>query len=286
MKKLLIAAVAMTAVAFTSCNRGVKADMKTDVDTLAYELGVAQGEGLKQYMMYQLQVDSTQLSQFIKGMQEGAMNEQDDANDAYMKGLQVGGQIKQMAKGLSQDVYQGDSTKSISPRNILAGLIAVLKGETTESSQDAYQKFTSLMEPIQNRNLEKQFGDNKKAGEAYVAKYAKEDGVNTLEEGVLYKVLREGTGAAVNDTSKLVVAYVGRLIDGTVFDSSRVDNPFEVNMAMPRVIPGWVTALKHMREGAKWEVVIPQEQAYGKGNQGLIKPFSALIFDIEVKSVK
>lgn len=286
MKKLLIAAVAMTAVAFTSCNRGVKADMKTDVDTLAYELGVAQGEGLKQYMMYQLQVDSTQLGQFIKGMQEGAMNEQDDANDAYMKGLQVGGQIKQMAKGLSQDVYQGDSTKSISPRNILAGLIAVLKGETTESSQDAYQKFTSLMEPIQNRNLEKQFGDNKKAGEAYVAKYAKEDGVNTLEEGVLYKVLREGTGAAVNDTSKLVVAYVGRLIDGTVFDSSRVDNPFEVNMAMPRVIPGWVTALKHMREGAKWEVVIPQEQAYGKGNQGLIKPFSALIFDIEVKSVK
>jgi len=282
----MIAAVAMTAVAFTSCNREVKADLKTDVDTLAYELGVAQGEGLKQYMTYQLQVDSTQLDQFIKGMQEGAMNEQDAAHEAYMKGLQVGGQIQQMAKGLSGEVYQGDSTKSVSPRNILAGLIAVLKGESTENSQDAYQKFTSMMEPIQTRNLEKQFGDNKKAGEAYVADYAKKDGVKTLDEGVLYKVLNEGAGAAVGDSSTVTVAYVGRLIDGTVFDSSRVENPFEVNMAMPRVIPGWVTALKHMREGAKWEVVIPQEQAYGKSNQGLIKPFSALIFDIEVKSVK
>lgn len=286
MKKLMIAAVALTAVAFTSCNRGVKADLKTDIDTLAYELGVGQGEGLKQYMQYQLQVDSTHLDEFIKGMQEGAMNEPDEARDAYMKGLQVGGQIKQMAKGLSGEVYQGDSTKSVSPRNILAGLIAVLKGESTETSQDAYQKFTSIMEPIQTRNLMKQFGDNKKAGEEYAAKYAKEDGVNTLEEGVLYKVLKEGTGAAVGDTSTVVVEYVGRLIDGTVFDSSRVERPFEVDMAMPRVIPGWVTALKHMREGAKWEVVIPQEQAYGKQNQGLIKPFSTLIFEMEVKSVK
>lgn len=286
MKKLMIAAVALTAVAFTSCNRGVKADLKTDIDTLAYELGVGQGEGLKQYMQYQLQVDSTHLDEFIKGMQEGAMNEPDEARDAYMKGLQVGGQIKQMAKGLSGEVYQGDSTKSVSPRNILAGLIAVLKGESTETSQDAYQKFTSIMEPIQTRNLMKQFGDNKKAGEEYAAKYAKEDGVNTLEEGVLYKVLKEGTGAAVGDTSTVVVEYVGRLIDGIVFDSSRVERPFEVDMAMPRVIPGWVTALKHMREGAKWEVVIPQEQAYGKQNQGLIKPFSTLIFEMEVKSVK
>lgn len=286
MKKLMIAAVALTAVAFTSCNRGVKADLKTDIDTLAYELGVGQGEGLKQYMQYQLQVDSTHLDEFIKGMQEGAMNEPDEARDAYMKGLQVGGQIKQMAKGLSGEVYQGDSTKSVSPRNILAGLIAVLKGESTETSQDAYQKFTSMMEPIQTRNLMKQFGDNKKAGEEYAAKYAKEDGVNTLEEGVLYKVLKEGTGAAVSDSSKVAVEYVGRLTDGTVFDSSSVEHPIEVDMAMPRVIPGWVTALKHMREGAKWEVVIPQEQAYGKQNQGPIKPFSTLIFEMEVKSVK
>lgn len=287
MKKLMIAAAALTATMMLgSCQKGVKAELKTDVDTLAYELGVAQGEGLKQYMQMQLQVDTTQIDEFIRGMQEGAMNKQDAAHEAYLKGLQVGAQVQQMAQGLTSEVYAGDSTQSVSPKNILAGLVAVLKGQSTESSQDAYQKFTQLMEPIQTRNLEKQFGDNKAAGEKYLADNAKKPGVQKLEGGVQYKVLNAGTGQLPTDSTQVEVAYVGRLIDGTVFDSSRVDNPFTVNLAMPAVIPGWVTALKHMPLGAKWEVTIPQDQAYGKQNMGQIKPFSTLIFEIEVKSFK
>lgn len=286
MKKLMIAAVAMTAMMVASCQKDVKADLKTDVDTLAYELGVYQGEGLKQYMQMQLGVDSTYLDDFIKGMQEGAMNELKPDRDAYLKGIQVGMQVREMSKGLTSQVYMDDTTKTISPSNILAGLVSVLKGESTETSQDAFQKFNTMMEPIQTRNMEAQYGDNKKAGEKYLADNAKKPGVQKLEGGVQYKVLKEGTGAMPSDTSKVEVAYVGRLIDGTVFDSSRVDNPFVVDLAMPRVIPGWVTALKKMPLGSKWEVTIPQEQAYGKQNMGVIKPFSTLVFEIEVKAFK
>jgi len=134
--------------------------------------------------------------------------------------------------------------------------------------------------------MEAQYGDNKKAGEKYLADNAKKPGVQKLEGGVQYKVLKEGKGTLPTDSSKVEVAYVGRLIDGTVFDSSRVENPFVVDMAMPRVIPGWVAALKKMPLGSKWEVTIPQEQAYGKQNMGMIKPFSTLVFEIEVKAIK
>jgi len=286
MKKLMIAAVAVAAMTVVSCQKGVKANLKTDVDTLAYELGVYQGEGLKQYMQMQLGVDSTYLEDFIKGMQEGAMNELKPDRDAYLKGIQVGMQVREMSKGLSSQVYMDDTTKTVSPSNILAGLVAVLKGESQETSQDAFQKFNSMMEPIQTRNMEAQYGDNKKAGEKYLADNAKKPGVQKLEGGVQYKVLKEGKGTLPTDSSKVEVAYVGRLIDGTVFDSSRVENPFVVDMAMPRVIPGWVAALKKMPLGSKWEVTIPQEQAYGKQNMGMIKPFSTLVFEIEVKAIK
>jgi len=94
MKKIvMMAAVVSAAMSFTACSNSGKADLKEGVDSITYDLGVAQSQGLKQYMSMQLGVDSTYLDEFIKGMKEGAVNEADPKKDAYMKGLEVGQQV-------------------------------------------------------------------------------------------------------------------------------------------------------------------------------------------------
>ena len=285
MKKILMmaAVVAATAMTMVSCDGGNNASLKDGVDSLAYTLGVAQSEGLKQYMTMQLGIDSAYVDEFIKGMKEGAVNETDPKKEAYLKGLEVGKQVQQMSKGLSQEVYAGDSTKSVNVKNIIAGLVAGLKGSEEMTAEEAFNKFNEQLEPIRKANTEKQYADNKAAGEKYLAENKKKDGVKVTKSGLQYKVLVEGTGALPTDTTKVQVNYEGKLIDGTVFDSSYERNqPFTVDMAAPHVIEGWVEALKMMPAGSKWEVTIPQELGYGDQNQGMIKPFSTLVFTIEV----
>ena len=285
MKKMMMmaAAVAMTAMTMVSCDGGNSANLKDGVDSLAYNFGVAQSAGLKQYMTMQLEVDSAYIDDFIKGMKEGAVNEADPKKEAYMNGLNVGKQIQQMAKGLSQEVFADDSTKKVDVKPIIAGLIAGLKGTETMTAEEAYNKFQEQLEPIRIANVEKQYGDNKAAGEKYLAENKKKEGVKTTASGLQYKVLVEGTGALPTDTSKVQVNYEAKLIDGTVFDSSYERNmPFTVDMAHPTIIKGWVEVLKMMPAGSKWEVTIPQELGYGAANMGQIKPFSTLVFTIEV----
>ena len=109
--------------------------------------------------------------------------------------------------------------------------------------------------------------------------------MKTLPGGVQYKVIKEGNGAIPADTSMVKVHYEGKTVDGKVFDSSygrKEPTTFRAN----QVIKGWTEALVHMPAGSVWEVYIPQEKAYGAQNAGNIKPFSALIFKIELIEVK
>ncbi len=296
MKKLIFAAAAFAAIMLTSCdNTNVKADLNDSVDSLTHFLGIAQSDGLKNYMKMQLQVDSAYTNDFIKGMIEGATAKDDPKQDAYMKGLTVGKQVKDMAANLSSEVYADDSTKQVPVKNLLAGIIASLKGENTMSPDSAYGEFQRRLLPLRTAALEKKYATEKAANEKFLADNAKKEGVKQVEvtterDGkpvktfIQYKVLTEGTGALPTDTSTVKCLYEGRLIDGTVFDSNTEEGrePFEVNLAMPRVIQGWVEALKLMPAGSKWEVYLPQELAYGAQDMGQIKPFSTLIFTIEV----
>ena len=283
MKKLMLAATCIAAIVCTSCtNTNVKAELKNNVDSLTNYLGIAQAEGLKSYMQYQLQVDSTCQDEFIRGMIEGATSKDDPQQTAYRKGIEIGQQIKDMADNLSTEVYKGDSTKKVPVKNLLAGIIAGLRGEAGMTTDSAYNEFQKLLTPIQEANSLAEWGDQKKANEDFLAENAKKEGVIVLPSGVQYKVLTEGTGPVPTDTTKVKCLYEGRLIDGTVFDSNQdAKNPFEVNLAMPRVIQGWVEVLKLMPAGSKWEVYIPQELGYGKQEMQQIKPYSTLIFTIE-----
>ena len=282
MKKLIFAAAAFAAISFTSCQNEVKEDLNDNVDSIAYYLGIAQSEGLKQYMTMQLGVDSTQIDQFIKGMIEGATKESNESDEAFTKGIEVGKQVKEMSENLSKEVYQDDSTKTVNVKNFLAGLISGLKGQAPMSSDSAGVVFQDMLKPIQDANMEKKYGEYKAQNQKFLDDNKNKKGVVTLPSGLQYKVITEGTGAIPSDTATVKCQYEGKLIDGTVFDSSYERNqPFEVNMAMPRVIPGWIEALKLMPAGSKWEVYIPAELGYGSQDMGQIKPFSTLIFTIE-----
>jgi len=285
MKKMMMmaAAVAVSAMALVSCEGGSKASLNDSVDSLAYDLGVGQSESLRQYMM-QMGVDTTQMDDFIKGIKEGALNEADPKKEAYLKGLEIGAQVQQMAKGLGYQVYGDDSTKTVKVKNIVAGLIDGLKRkEGTPTPEDAYNSFVKRSQELTNAQLEKKYSDSKKKNEEYLRENAKKEGVKTTKSGLQYKVLVEGDGALPADDAKIQVNYEGKLIDGTVFDSSYTNNtPFVVDMAHPGVIAGWVQVLKMMPAGSKWEVTIPQELGYGPNGNGPIPPFSTLIFTMEV----
>ena len=133
--------------------------------------------------------------------------------------------------------------------------------------------------------MEKQYGANKAAGEKFLKENAKKPGVITMPSGLQYKVIKVGNGPMPKDTSTVVVNYEGKTIDGKVFDSSYTKKE-PVTMRVNQVISGWTEALLRMPEGSSWELYIPQNLAYGEREAGQIKPFSTLVFKIELLKVK
>lgn len=289
MKKLtFVAALAIAAATFTGCgNSTPKADLKTDIDTLSYAMGMSQTQGLKDFLVARMNIDTTYMDQFIKGLNEGANAGDDKARAAYYAGIQIGQQISnQMITGINQEVFGSDSTKSISLKNFMAGFITGTTGKkglmTIEQAGETAQK---KMVAIRSKMMEKEYGPNKVAGEKFLAENKNKKDVKTLPSGVQYKVIKAGNGAMPSDTSMVKVHYEGRTLDGKVFDSSyKSGNP--VTLRANQVIKGWTDALVHMPVGSVWEVYIPQDLAYGEREQGQIKPFSVLIFKIELLSIE
>jgi len=288
MKKITFAAIAaVAAVMISSCgNTTPRASLKNEVDTLSYAIGMAQTQGLKEYLIGSLDVDTAYMDEFIKGLNEGANAGDNKKKAAYYAGIQIGQQIaNRMVKGINHEVFGDDSTKTISLKNFMAGFISGTTGKkglmTVDSAQMVAQR---LISTVKAKELEKTYGPNKEAGEKFLAENAKKEGVKTLPSGVQYKVLKEGTGAIPADTSLVKVNYEGRLINDSIFDSSYQrgePTTFRAN----QVIRGWTEALCHMPAGSVWEVYIPQELGYGEREQNVIKPFSTLIFKIELLEV-
>lgn len=127
---------------------------------------------------------------------------------------------------------------------------------------------------------------NAKAGKEFLEVNGKREEVRTTASGLQYEVLEEGTGAQPKAGDSVTVHYTGKLIDGTVFDSS-VDRGEPATFGVTQVIPGWVEALQLMKAGSKWRLFIPSDLAYGpQGAGGVIGPNQTLIFDVELISVE
>jgi FKBP-type peptidyl-prolyl cis-trans isomerase len=126
---------------------------------------------------------------------------------------------------------------------------------------------------------------NKKKAQAFLEANKTKEGVKTTETGLQYKVVTEGKGPSPKKTDKVVVNYRGTLIDGTEFDSSYKRNK-PAEFPVEAVIPGWTEALQKMKKGAKWQLFIPPELAYGEHGRPSIPPNSVLVFDVELMDIK
>jgi FKBP-type peptidyl-prolyl cis-trans isomerase FklB len=282
MKKITyVAAMAIAAATLASCSGNApKASLKNEVDTLSYAIGVAQSQGLNEYISQRLGVDTAYMAEFVQGVIDGANAGDDKKKTAYFAGIQIGQQIQgQMVPGINANIFSNDSTKNVSLDNILAGFIsAILKKDMKMTIEEADSTANAIAANIK-------YGDRKVKNEEYLAENAKKDSVVTLPSGVQYKILKEGNGAQPVDSNQVVVNYEGKLIDGTVFDSSYQRNQ-PATFGVNQVIAGWQEALKLMPVGSVWEIYIPQEQGYGTRDMGNIPPYSTLIFKVELLEIK
>ena len=196
---------------------------------------------------------------------------------SYIIGMEIGKNFKKQSIDIDPDIL----TKGI--KDAISGGKPLLTEQEIQENMVTFQK--EMM--AKQEELAKKLGENnKKEGEAFLAENKKKDGVKTLPSGLQYKVTKAGTGKKPKLTDTVTTQYRGTLIDGTEFDSSyRRGQP--VSFPVTGVIPGWTEALQLMEEGAKWQLFIPPNLAYGERGAGRdIGPNATLIFEIELISIQ
>lgn len=289
MKKFSFLAALAVAAIMSSCGNGTpKANLQEELDTLSYAAGMTQSQGLKNYLAVQMGVDTTYMDEFIKGLNEAAKASDSPKSKAYYAGVQIGQQISnQIIRSINYQLFgPEDSVNTVSIDNFLAGFVAgVTEKGGLMTLQEADSTALVMFQSYRQKQIEKEFGEWKTQNEEYMANIAKKDGILALGEGIYYTIETEGKGEVPASDSKVKVNYEGKLIDGTEFDSSyKRGEP--TTFPVGAVIPGWTKALMAMPVGSKWTLYIPQEQAYGSANTGKIKPYSALIFTVELLSIE
>ena len=288
MKKFGIFAAIVAAFGLASCtSQAPKAVLNNEIDSLSYMMGISNTQGLDQYLTMQMGVDTTYMADFIKGVKEGIhMSSAKEA--AHLAGLQIGRQVGNDIVGrINESLFGNDSTQNLNKDNFVAGFISALeKKNGLPSMTEATSYVDTHAKSIKDKALEAKYAENKAAGEKFLAENATKEGVQTTPSGLQYKVIKNGKGAVPTNNNTVKVHYKGTLIDGTEFDSSYSRNE-PSSFPVTGVIKGWTEALTMMPVGSKWELYIPQELAYGSRNQaqGKIKPFSALVFEVELLDI-
>jgi FKBP-type peptidyl-prolyl cis-trans isomerase FklB len=212
----------------------------------------------------------------VIGEEKGAPKNQKD-RVSYVIGMDIGTNLKKQSI-------------EVNPELLFKGIKDGLSGnKPAMSEQEIKETIAAFQKEMQAKQEEvaKKMGEkNKKEGEAFLAENKKKEGIITLASGLQYKVLKKGSGKKPKLTDTVTTHYKGTLIDGTEFDSSyRRNQP--VSFPVNGVIAGWTEALQLMEEGAKWQLFIPPQLAYGeKGAGPRIGPNATLIFEVELISIQ
>ena len=297
MKKMILMALALTAGAlFNGATAQKKVSKKaaaapkvtivSSSDSLSYAAGMAVTNGLDAYLKQQFGVDSTGMDMFLRGFKEAVSSQNDKNFKAYAAGISIAQQLtERMLPSMKADFT--DTPDSINQQLAIEGFMASLQKNTSVmTNKQAEDLFNAKRAANKAVKEEKLYGANRKAGEDFLAENAKKEGVVTLPSGLQYKVLTKGTGEKPQATDRVQVHYEGRLVDGTVFDASKKHGDKPLTFAANQVIKGWTEALCLMPVGSKWELYIPYQLAYGERDMGTIKPYSALIFTVELLGIE
>lgn len=294
-KTLFVIAMSAIAVASTGCSKSdskASAEEQAFNDSLTMVLGRGQGAMLAQNMD-QLPADELakfNKKSFIRGFKEVVMS--DTADVAYQYGVQIGLGFARQIKAL-----YGEGV-DINREELIRYFSQAFLADSINNSQLGIDMndMQALMNRVQQKSQARQMeaaqaqqaareaeaAENEAKGAAFIAAQIKADSsIKTTESGLAYKVNKQGTGATATETSNVTVHYTGKLIDGTVFDSS-VDRGEPANFAVTAVVPGFGEGLKLMNKGAKYTLYIPAKLAYGNNGAGSIPPGSTLVFDVEV----
>ena len=299
MKKVVILALALVAGAsLYPVSAAKKKDKKqpatpvvepvqltTSSDSVSYTAGMNATNGLLSYLIQQQGVDTAYMADFVRGFQEMVNSGADPKIKAYAAGLEIANQVRNR---LLPDMVKEftDSPDSIIANLYYRGFTDALQKDTTLFTQKTANAFFKEKERKDKvAKEEKLYGPNRDAGESFLAENAKKEGVVTTRSGLQYKVLVKGEGEIPQKTDRVQVNYEGRLVDGTVFDASKKHGDKPMEFRADQVIKGWTEALTMMPVGSKWQIYIPYKLAYGNRNQGEIKPYSALIFDVELVGI-
>ena len=196
---------------------------------------------------------------------------------SYALGIGIGRQLSQMG---AADLSIDDFAQAI--KDVIAGDLKLGDAE----AQQIVQEFFAKQEEKQKAEAAEKGKAAKQEGEKFLAENGKKEGVITTASGLQYQVLREGNGQSPKATDTVECHYEGTLIDGTKFDSS-YDRGQTATFPLNQVIAGWTEGLQLMKEGGKYRFFIPYELGYGERGAGAsIPPFSTLVFDVELVSVK
>lgn len=247
-------------------------------DSLSYAAGMTYTTGLIDYVGKQFGVDSTSMGAFVAGLREGIKRSNDKQ---FIAGVQIAQLLEtRMYPGVANEVKNTPWTLDSITFN--RGFIdAVLNDTTVMQVVDAKKYYEKTMTDEKHR----QEDAYKKENVDWLAENAKKEGVVTLPSGLQYKVLTAGTGEVATKDDNVTVRYEGKTIDGNIFDSSYKRNPDTSTFRPDQVIKGWTEALTSMPAGSTWMLYIPQELAYGSRAAGQIKPYSTLIFKVELVKI-
>ena len=241
--------------------------------------------------------NSRTINEFVRGIQRVIDL---DATSPYAIGISFGVHLAQQLPHLNEALFGEDARESINTSQVLAGFVSALNNRGLVFDQmEANQIFQSAMERAHaeqqarhEEELREQFETQIAEGAAFLAANASREGVRTLPSGLQYEIIRQGTGEKPGLHDRVRVHYHGTLIDGTVFDSS-MDRQREapgadmsITFGVTQVIDGWTEALQLMPVGSKWKLFIPYDLGYGGQDRGIIRPFSVLVFEVELLGIE